>query len=407
MRFFFSFFLSLVAALAVLVATAAAKTKPGQEMDPDECGCFLTNGSDPAYYSERMFFDFRSLGEHAGVPDVETSPGDSATSELTSEYFDGDAWADVWDIQGWDNRRDDGTLTKDAKFLMVNSPNNVYIQENDDDDADSDTFLTLRTKRLPKFQSAAEIESSSGDYRFVSYRMLARAVGSPGACAAMFTYRDSDDLADVQEADIEILTGGPRDRIQYTNQPSYTDDGSGRSLPEATRNASLPRGRRWTEWAVHRLDWTPRRSTWYVDGDEAASIAFQVPRDPSHIHLNAWGDGGSWTGAMPVYDEAYLQIQWIEMVYNTTRGADDDGDDNDDDGDGDGKKRARRAKRDDDDDNDEQCSVVCSIDGGQAGVPTLMWESTGSRSTSSAGGGALVFGAVLYSVFFVFGEYLR
>lgn len=399
MRFFFSFFLNLVAALAVVVAVAAAaKTKPGQEMDPDECGCFLTNGSDPAYYSERMFFDFRSLGEHAGVPDVETSPGNSATSELTSEYFDEDAWADVWDIQGWDNRRDDGTLTKDAKFLMVNSPNNVYIQENDDDDADSSTFLTLRTKRLPKFQSAAEIESSSGGYRFVSYRMLARAVGSPGACAAMFTYRDSDDLADVQEADIEILTGGPRDRIQYTNQPSYTDDGSGRSLPEATRNASLPRGRRWTEWAVHRLDWTPRRSTWYIDGDEAASIAFQVPRDPSHIHLNAWGDGGSWTGAMPVYDEAYLQIQWIEMVYNTTRGADDEDED-------DGKKRTRRVKREDDD--DEQCSVVCSIDGDQAGVPTLMWESAGSRSTSSASGRAMVFGAVLYSVFFVFGDYLR
>ena len=51
MRFFFSFFLNLVAALAVVVAVAAAaKTKPGQEMDPDECGCFLTNGSDPAYY---------------------------------------------------------------------------------------------------------------------------------------------------------------------------------------------------------------------------------------------------------------------------------------------------------------------------------------------------------------------
>ena len=202
----------------------------------------------------------------------------------------------------------------------------------------------------------------------------------------------------MQEADIEILTGGPRDRIQYTNQPSYTDDGSGRSLPEATRNASLPRGRRWTEWAVHRLDWTPRRSTWYIDGDEAASIAFQVPRDPSHIHLNAWGDGGSWTGAMPVYDEAYLQIQWIEMVYNTTRGADDEDED-------DGKKRTRRVKREDDD--DEQCSVVCSIDGDQAGVPTLMWESAGSRSTSSASGRAMVFGAVLYSVFFVFGDYLR
>ena len=56
----------------------------------------------------------------------------------------------------------------------------------------------------------------------------------------MFTYRDSDTLADVQEADIEFLTKGPRNKIQYTNQPSYSDDGD--TFPEATRNASTSEG---------------------------------------------------------------------------------------------------------------------------------------------------------------------
>jgi hypothetical protein len=31
-----------------------------------------------------------------------------------------------------------------------------------------------------------------------------------------------------------------------------------------------------------------------------------------------WSDGGVWSGNMSVYDEAFLQIQWIELVYNTS-----------------------------------------------------------------------------------------
>jgi hypothetical protein len=65
--------------------------------------------------------------------------------------------------------------------------------------------------------------------------MLARTVVDPGAVTAMFTYRHTEVLADVQEADIEFLTNGPRVRIQYTNQPSYTLEGD--ESPEATRNA--------------------------------------------------------------------------------------------------------------------------------------------------------------------------
>jgi beta-glucanase (GH16 family) len=143
---------------------------------------------------------------------------------------------------------------------------------------------------------------------------MARVIGSPGACAGMFTYLSNDDPQKVQEADIEILTAGPRNVVQYTNQPSVDADGN--ELPEATVNATQSQD--WSQWNVYRLDWMPERSSWYVNGASVAKIEFQVPRDPAGLMVNMWSNGGNWTGNMSIHDEAFLQIQWIELVYNTS-----------------------------------------------------------------------------------------
>ncbi|GKU01307.1 xylanase 3 [Fusarium langsethiae] len=257
----------------------------------------------------------------------------------------------------WNNRGSGGvSLSGDATVFMANSPNNIYIQANDDEGATSDTFLGMRTMRMPSFQSAAEFESVS-TYHYVSVRMLARVTGSAGACMALFTYLEGEELADVQEADIEILTRDPKTRIQYTNQPSYTDDGD--EVPRATRNGTLPKGLEWDDWVVHRLDWTSERSVWYVQGQEVASIEFQTPKDPAQIILNAWSDGGSWSGNMSLGDSAYMQIQWIDMVYNTTK-------DNKDKRSLDSQMLERRVREESSlfrrEDDDHGCKVVCSID---------------------------------------------
>ncbi|KAK2072232.1 hypothetical protein P8C59_006603 [Phyllachora maydis] len=210
------------------------------------------------------------------------------------------------------------------------------------------------SNRLPDFQTAAEFESVSEGYQHLSMRMLARTVGSAGACTAMFTYRDG---TPVQEADLEVRTRDPRDTVQYTNQPSL--NGGGDIVNAATANATLPDRLDWTEWAVHRYDWTPGRSTWFVDGAQAATIVFQAPRDPAQLVFNAWSDGGEWTGNMSLEDAAYLQIQWLEMVYNTTDG-----------------KAPRRAAA--------GCRSVCSIDETTVlGTPVLI-SSSGVRSVGAS-----------------------
>ncbi|KAK3322514.1 concanavalin A-like lectin/glucanase domain-containing protein [Apodospora peruviana] len=334
--------------------------------DDSKCGCYMTNGTETGYFTKHKFFDFRNLAQYAGVPATINNADESGTAAVTSQYFTSE-WTNTWMVGNWNNSAGD---RKDATVLMVNSPNNVYIEANGDRNPASQTFLTMRTQRLEKFQTAAEIESVSGSFQFLSVRMMARTIGASGAITALFTYRGTGKLATVQEADLEIRTIDPHNTIQYTNQPSYTDGGD--TIDQATQNATMPEGREWTQWAVHRLDWTPTTTAWYVDGEQVANISFQTPRDPSKIILNAWSDGGEWTGNMTRGEAAYLQIQWLDVTYNSS----------------DTGKASKREEADNLDARDNVgpsgplvgrateggCKIVCSIDETPIlGKPVMLW----------------------------------
>lgn len=303
-------------ALAAVMRHAAADDQKVLD-DDSQCGCFFTNATVPTFYAHHEFFDFRNLTQYAGVPPVRGNETQDTATIVSSDYFKTDEWTKNWGIQTWDNSKGANQgFSGDGTVYMINSANNIYIEENKDDDADSETYLTMRTKRLAHLQTAAEFENKNYNFQYLSMRMYARTLGDPGAVTAMFTYRNSDDPAKVQEADIEVLTRDPKNKISYTNQPDDLPDTG--PIPDATRNATIPGGLEWNDWAVHRVDWTPERSVWFVNGQEAANIAFQVPRDASGVNFNSWGDGGSWSGNMTVGGQALFQIQWIELVYNTT-----------------------------------------------------------------------------------------
>ncbi|KAF4617966.1 hypothetical protein G7Y89_g15016 [Cudoniella acicularis] len=280
-----------------------------------ECSCFRTNESSSGYFTNHRFLDYRNVAPvPSAVPNVITNITNATNALATSDFFVDSDWTQDWTVQNWNNS--DSMESSGATVLMVNSPNNVYIEKSTDNDPTYSTYLTLRTARLPGFQSAAEIDSVEKDYHYVSARFFARVTGSPGACAGMFTYLANDDPQKIQEADIEILTKDPRNAVQYTNQPSVNAQGN--ILTQATANTTVPFVRDWSVWNVYRVDWMPGMTSWYVNGQSVANIAFQTPRDPAGLIINMWSDGGSWTGNMSLYDEAYLQIQWMEVVYNTS-----------------------------------------------------------------------------------------
>ncbi|KAM0263057.1 hypothetical protein ACHAQJ_001436 [Trichoderma viride] len=378
--------LTVVIPILVPCIAAAGKNSSPQPLpngNDSVCDCFLSNGTQPGYFSNHMFFDFRNLTKDAGVPAIITNETLATIVRPTSEYFSSQEWTSIWQPQGWSNSEGKGKgLSGAATVLMVYSPGNVYIQKNKDDDALSETYMTLRTQRLPKFQSAAAFQTKTSDYQFVSLRMLARTTGGPGAVTAMFTYGDPNTTSTVQEADFEVLTRGPREKIQYTNQPSFSSNGQ--VNPDATQNVSLPNDMIWSQWAVHRLDWTAQSS---------------VPQAASGINFNAWSDGGSWSGNMSLYDEASLQIQWIEMIYNTTASSSAQSSST--------KRDANRLWSRDVGPQGEllrrrgnletrgasasgQCKVVCSIDEvTEAGAATMLWNSTATRIGGADGGNGL------------------
>ncbi|OTB08568.1 carbohydrate-binding module family 1 protein [Hypoxylon sp. CI-4A] len=306
-----------------LVVVYSAISSVGAQRYPlvtdSRCNCYRTNMTTSQYFTHHRFFDFREMSQYVKVPAAINDPQGSADAPVTNSYFDDPTWTSVWSIQTWNNSAlmngSSDVTGSDATVLMVNSANNIYFDKNTDQKASSNTYMVMRTQRHDNFQSAAEIESLSLGYRYLSIRMYARTRGAPGAVTAMFTFRDAEKIAQVQEADLEVRTNDPKYSIQYTNQPSWneTDD-----IPQATRNVTIPGRVDWSNWQYHRMDWTPGSTSWFIDGQLMSSIQFQAPRDASRVMFNSWSDGGSWSGNMTVGSTAEMQIQWIDIVYNNT-----------------------------------------------------------------------------------------
>ncbi|KAI0386397.1 glycoside hydrolase family 16 protein [Hypomontagnella monticulosa] len=296
------------AGLAAISSLAPHGAGAVSAIDPSRCHCYLTNGTTPKYFTGHKFFDFRNIA-NPKVPAPINDRDGTTNAPVTNAYFNSTAWTSMWETQNWVGGSDNATL------YSTYSKNNIYIESNTDSNPSSKTFLTLRTYRHPagNFQSGAEFDSVSPNYQYVSMRMYARTRGSSGGVTAMFTYRGGDTEADVQEADLEVLTREATNDVHYTNQPSTVD---GVTRPNATVEVAIPGT--WSNWRVHRYDWTPGSSDWYVDGKKTASIQYQAPKDPATLIFNTWSDGGNWSGVMASGNSAVMQIQWIELIYNNT-----------------------------------------------------------------------------------------
>ncbi|POS88093.1 hypothetical protein EPUL_000606, partial [Erysiphe pulchra] len=278
---------ALFLCLVISFTTAAVKD------NGKKCDCFRTTGPSAGYFTNHMFQDFRKIST-GDVPKLLTTTKDTTEASVTNNFFKSDSWTKNWYIQHWNNT--DSMNETSATLLMINSPNNVYIVEKSPSDP-KQTWMTLRTARAPDFQSTSEIDTVTSNMLFLSVRYMARIRGDPGACAGFFTYLPpGSDPTTVQEADIEILTGAPVNYVQFTNQPSFDDQG--RELQQASKNTSVPKTNDYSQWNVWRMDWMPGQTSWYVNDVPVANISFQTPKDPAGLIMNMWSDGGLWTGNM-------------------------------------------------------------------------------------------------------------
>jgi hypothetical protein len=248
------------------------------------------------------------------------------------DLFNCDDWQYDWGTQNWSK-----PATDDFPIPMSNSYANIYLAEEDDT-----SYLALRTSREGDWQSAAEMENHQKNLMHVSMRMYGRVVGDKGAVAGFFTFID-----DSNESDIEILTRDPVDTIRYTNQPSVGKDGN-EVAAASLAPSDLPS---WEDWQTHRIDWLPKHSFWYLNGNQVAANTYSVPKKSSYMVLNMWSDGGEWSGNMTDGGSAEFHVQWIEMTFNTS-------------GPYEGKNEKRASKG---------CETVCKIDDvKQVGTPEVV-----------------------------------
>jgi beta-glucanase (GH16 family) len=181
------------------------------------------------------------------------------------------------------------------------------------------SYLSLSTNRVDdKTQDSAEITFKEFNASYASVRVHGRVRGAPGAIAGIFTY-----LNDTQESDIEMMTRAPAQYIQYSNQPASLGEPSWEAIPGATVNVSLPHMKQYTDWHVHRLDWTPGRSIYFLDGEQinTTTLHVPVPDPPSGLYIDMWSANSTWSGSMEIGKNATFDILWIELFFNTSNPA--------------------------------------------------------------------------------------
>lgn len=159
---------------------------------------------------------------------------------------------------------------------------------------------------------AAELDFAEYNVTYASIRMSARINGASGAVAAFFTYHD-----DTNESDIEIPTGGKADEVHYSNQPTADPDTED-PIDGATFNVSMEAHKPTSDWNNYRLDWVPGKSAWYMNGAQSADTEVNVPDTESMIILSLWSNGGTFSGRMGTGQEAWFDIQWVELLFNTS-----------------------------------------------------------------------------------------
>lgn len=196
-----------------------------------------------------------------------------------------------WAVQTWGQQRE-------YQYIQY-SADNVYNYQN---------ALGVRTKAWKgngTSVSTGEIQTNRADILYGTFRMSAKIPTTPGVCFGFFTY-----YSDSQETDIEFLTNDTNSKhtVHYTNQPRTTSASS----QEVVVSNDL------TAFNVHRLDWLPTQTMFYLNNKQMRTISLDVPNTPSRMLANVWSDGDPEWSMGPPKADAIATIQYINLYFNST-----------------------------------------------------------------------------------------
>ena len=137
---------------------------------------------------------------------------------------------------------------------------------------------TLQLK-VPGGQTAspilgAEVSTTEKNILYGSVRTMMQISSVSGTVSSPFFYK-----SDTQEADIEVITGGEKKGIHYTNHGDPADSTTVASASPADLTSGLHE---------YRLDWLADRTDFYLDGVKQASLTGNVPSAAGAWLWNNW-----------------------------------------------------------------------------------------------------------------------
>ncbi|KAK2016823.1 concanavalin A-like lectin/glucanase [Colletotrichum eremochloae] len=174
-------------------------------------------------------------------------------------------------------------------------------------------YLNLKVPggQTAKPYSCAEVSTTFSNIKYASVRTVAIFSEPAGVCNGLFFYKN-----DTQETDIEWLSDPASLSNSGTRQVWFTNQDADRNGVKTYKTFSPPDSPTTAEHE-YRLDWTPGRVQWFVDGVEKWSTTSDVPNTIGSWVFNNWSNGDKGWSAGPPATQADFKIKDIYMYYNT------------------------------------------------------------------------------------------
>ncbi|KAL8929487.1 MAG: hypothetical protein Q9208_001156 [Pyrenodesmia sp. 3 TL-2023] len=159
--------------------------------------------------------------------------------------------------------------------------------------------------------STAEMKTVREDMHYGSYRVALKYSRQPGTCGAMFWYKN-----DTHEIDIELLSHQETGTSSTSpvNFVLHADGPQGFATPRLPFHPS-------DGFHEYRFDWSPKKVSFYADGQFIQDLTQGVPVDPGFIMLNHWSNGNAWTKGPPTKDVT-MTVAYVKAYFNKGPGAD-------------------------------------------------------------------------------------
>ncbi|CCF40237.1 hypothetical protein CH063_02304 [Colletotrichum higginsianum] len=174
-------------------------------------------------------------------------------------------------------------------------------------------YLNLKVPggQTAKPYSSAEVSTTFSNIKYASVRTVAILSEPAGVCNGAFFYKN-----ETQETDIEWLSDPASLSNQGTRKLWFTNQDADLNGIK-TYNAVTPPSNPTTTEHEYRLDWTPGRVRWFVDGVEIWTTTGDVPSTTGPWVFNNWSNGDKGWSAGPPATQADFKIKDIYMYYNT------------------------------------------------------------------------------------------